>query len=340
MAIRENANTMPEARRKEYVSAVIKFKKEGNPRSSRNYDTYVSWHQSTIFELQFLGRNKPYWSVSHGTPAFLPWHRIFLYLFEKDLQDVSGNKDLAIPYWDIAAKDASTSIWTNDFLGGTGNPDNDYIVESGPFAYDTGNWPIKVKNLSVEKDEKLRRGLGVGISQELPKVSDVRRVLGLEEYDLPPYDWRTEENSNTFRRQLEGRAVHGVGHNWVGGARTIDGVNQTIGSMANVWTSPNDPVFFLHHCNIDRLWDKWQKANPTKTYQPVEPIKNLPSASIDEASSFGFSLREFMNIDLIGYEYDNNASDDTAPEEEVALLSTEAARISDPGEYRNGRYPE
>ena len=27
-------------------------------------------------------------------------------------------------------------------------------------------------------------------------------------------------------------------------------------------TSPNDPVFFFHHCNIDRLWSVWEQKNP------------------------------------------------------------------------------
>ena len=34
-------------------------------------------------------------------------------------------------------------------------------------------------------------------------------------------------------------------------------------------TSPNDPVFFLHHCNIDRLWALWQQAHPASAYQPA-----------------------------------------------------------------------
>ena len=34
-------------------------------------------------------------------------------------------------------------------------------------------------------------------------------------------------------------------------------------------TSPNDPVFFLHHCNIDRLWALWQQSHPTEPYLPM-----------------------------------------------------------------------
>ena len=26
-------------------------------------------------------------------------------------------------------------------------------------------------------------------------------------------------------------------------------------------SSPNDPVFFLHHCNVDRIWEAWMKIN-------------------------------------------------------------------------------
>lgn len=33
-------------------------------------------------------------------------------------------------------------------------------------------------------------------------------------------------------------------------------------------SAPNDPVFWLHHCNIDRLWARWQKKFPTQPYRP------------------------------------------------------------------------
>ena len=45
---------------------------------------------------------------------------------------------------------------------------------------------------------------------------------------------------------------HGWGHNWVGG------------SMANTRISPNDPAFWFHHAQVDRIWATWQIANPGK----------------------------------------------------------------------------
>ena len=49
-----------------------------------------------------------------------------------------------------------------------------------------------------------------------------------------------------FTSQLEG--VHGGVHVWVGG------------TMSGIPTAPADPIFWLHHCNIDRLWWKWQTS--------------------------------------------------------------------------------
>lgn len=34
-------------------------------------------------------------------------------------------------------------------------------------------------------------------------------------------------------------------------------------------TSPNKPVFFLHHENIDRLWAQWQAANQDEGYHYI-----------------------------------------------------------------------
>jgi tyrosinase len=53
---------------------------------------------------------------------------------------------------------------------------------------------------------------------------------------------------NTFAPALEG--IHNSGHVWVGG------------SMSGILTAPTDPVFWMHHAEIDRIWAEWQAANP------------------------------------------------------------------------------
>lgn len=45
-------------------------------------------------------------------------------------------------------------------------------------------------------------------------------------------------------------------------------IHSAIGGDMTVGTSPNEPLFFLHHCEVDRLWSLWQLEDPEKrTYE-------------------------------------------------------------------------
>jgi tyrosinase len=50
----------------------------------------------------------------------------------------------------------------------------------------------------------------------------------------------------TFTSVLEG--FHNEVHGWVGGA------------MGSIMVSPADPLFWMHHAQIDRLWSVWQSV--------------------------------------------------------------------------------
>lgn len=57
---------------------------------------------------------------------------------------------------------------------------------------------------------------------------------------------------------------HGGIHNWVGGTAP----NGSPGFMATLRYAPRDPIFWLHHANLDRLWKRWLdqgggRQNPT-----------------------------------------------------------------------------
>ena len=36
----------------------------------------------------------------------------------------------------------------------------------------------------------------------------------------------------------------------------------TLGQMGDLYASPSDPLFWLHHANLDRVWWSWQQLNP------------------------------------------------------------------------------
>ena len=64
-----------------------------------------------------------------------------------------------------------------------------------------------------------------------------------------------QPNDTTQFSVLEG-FPHNKVHNCIGGVGAID--PGPYGSMTN-FLSPVDPIFFLHHSNMDRLWDVWTR---------------------------------------------------------------------------------
>lgn len=75
-------------------------------------------------------------------------------------------------------------------------------------------------------------------------------------YDTAPWDRNSQEG---FRNVVEGwtrpTGLHNLVHVWVRGDMEYA-------------TSPNDPVFYLNHCNVDRVWATWQEAHPDEPYVP------------------------------------------------------------------------
>lgn len=68
-------------------------------------------------------------------------------------------------------------------------------------------------------------------------------------------------------RSLFDVSVHFAGHSGVGG------------DMSDVFTSTQDPAFYFHHAQLDRLWTQWQLADPqSRTYQVSDTITYTNSA--------------------------------------------------------------
>jgi len=75
----------------------------------------------------------------------------------------------------------------------------------------------------------------IGLFATLPTTADVATVMANGTF-------------NPFASALEG--IHNSGHVWVGG------------SMGGIPTAPTDPIFWMHHAEIDRIWAEWQAVNP------------------------------------------------------------------------------
>lgn len=279
MGVRKDQASLTAAEKSAFVRAIKALKASGM------YDHHVSHHRSAM-----LSRSP---DPAHGGPAFFPWHRECLRRFERDLQSVDPS--VSIPYWDWTRDNSTTSsIWASDFMGGNGSGTTREVT-TGPFAYRTGTWTLTV-NDTANQPPYLRRAFGVAVTT-LPTAAQVSAALATVPYDSSP--WNINSSTSTSFRSRAEKVMHNRVHNWVG---------QTMMAAS----SPNDPVFWLHHCNLDRIWAQWQRRNPTHGYLPSsgapaghnlndpmwpwssEPSPPTPASVLDYRS--------------LGYSYDDEAS--------------------------------
>ena len=274
-AVRANI-TEDTAARQGYVEGVLALKAEGTgvmsdslgvsgpARELSTYDLFVVWHHwaMSVFTPPDEGDR----NAAHRGPVFLPWHRFMLIFLEAQFQRVLGNADFGLPYWSWSddgelplAGQPDAPVWADDCMGGDGDPAQGFVVTSGPFSA-TSPFEVAVtadsNGLLRTVARPLRRRFNVGLG--LPPKAELAAALADDDYDEDP--WSAEVVS--FRNQLEGWVpsetqpnLHNRVHVWVGGDMLPS-------------SSPNDPVFYLNHCNVDRAWSAWLEEADEPLYLP------------------------------------------------------------------------
>lgn len=289
MAVRESIVGLSQSapRLNAFRDAFAQFQALGDDRS---YRYFASLH----------GLTQPIW-CEHGTTIgneyqgsllFLPWHRAFLYYFELALQTRLGprftqqaatNPDFAnvgLPWWDWSSdeshRDGIPPAYSSATVDGQPNvlASSEIPVANSPIPI--GVWSNALTQTVRERIPGTLTGGATprtvrdpGPPDELPRRSTVDSIV------------LTQPNYESFTNSAE--LVHNDVHGWVGG------------SMSVVPTSAFDPIFWSHHCMIDRLWYIWQ--NSPQGEQPPAQILDTVLAP------FPMTVADTLNINLLGYEY-------------------------------------
>jgi tyrosinase len=301
--IRKSVTALTASERKDFVDAVLALKRARSPYNSSlsYYDQFVQWHKDRYLCNPAAHGDGSTMQMVHAAPMFLPWHRELLRRFEDALREVSG-KPITVPYWDwtdpeSVNPDNPHSVFRDDFMGGSGSPSEEYAVTTGPFR--KGEWTLNVHPEGAfwapSKTVYLTRHLDN--ASTLPTKADVDSAFAADEYDVPPFNV-TSDRHRSFRNALEGErpantmacsadgwigasagdlgtlgtsnrfTLHNMVHKWVGGTISQGDARPARRGTMILPTSPNDPVFFLNHANVDRLWSEWQARHPGRTYEP------------------------------------------------------------------------
>lgn len=288
--VRKNVETMPSDEWDRFVASLYILKHEiPNGSSISKYDQITQHHAQAMSTLTlFPGETGTSRNVAHRGPAFGPWHRQALRELEQLLLEIQASEfpfstPVGIPYWRwnvLGDTWFNSSFWNR--VGGDGDPNDGWKVKTGPFA----GWSCRIVNgssFATRTGGILRRFVR---TKKMPGWGDTSSVV----YDRAP--WNEDPSSDGFRRYIEMR--HNSVHINVGGDMTTP-------------TSPNDPIFWLHHCNCDRAWARWQTAKGIQTYQPngegpsghnkLDVPIFLDSAAANKANG---DMLDWRNIDYLG----------------------------------------
>lgn len=211
------------------VQVMVRVRKNANELTTGERDRFVAAFAK--FNDRGAGRFKDFRDMhttasdlqAHRAPGFLPWHRAYLLDLERELQAIDSS--VTMPYWRF--DQAAPKLFTQDFIG-----------------VSTANGTVQFSNSNPLQFWTTDNALGVNrrpLNNWNPATQPAPVVIG---------EAATLALGTQYRafRTLEGNP-HGQTHVSFGGSISVIG------------TAAKDPLFFLLHCNVDRLWAKWQRQN-------------------------------------------------------------------------------
>jgi tyrosinase len=303
--------------------AAMKARALAEPTSWRFYGAIHGIDEPLWRQLGYLSPSDPmpssalrgaFWKqCQHGSWYFLPWHRGYLLAFEANIREavinLGGPADWALPYWNYFKPNQSQlppAFASPDWPDGQG--DNPLFVQQRYGPANDGNVfvPVDMVNLNAMNDPDFTGsasggspGFG-GVDTGFEHAGPVHGGI-----ETQPHDW-----------------VHGL----VGGG---DPQNpQLPGLMSDPDTAGLDPIFWLHHANIDRLWEVW-RLNPPTHVDPTDPHWIQGPSSIGEHNfsmpmpgdkTWNYTPGDMGDLGQLGYTYDDLSPAVAAPEPGQRLL--------------------
>ena len=208
-----------------------------------------SWaYQSAIHGLAGTAPppGAPWNECQHATWFFLPWHRMYLFQFEQIVRSFvvndGGPADWALPYWDYSKPNQNSLPLPFRQRRLPDNTPNPLFVAQRRTGSTNINNGDPVPSSAASSTAAMRATVFTTPSTGSPLGFGGPRT-GFAHFGPGP-------------GALENQP-HNVMHVVIGGSG---------GLMSNPDTAASDPIFWLHHANIDRLWETWRlsgRTNPT-----------------------------------------------------------------------------
>jgi len=205
-------------------------------------------------------------TAAHGTPEFFPWHRAFILQMEDMLMDIDPT--VTLPYWNWSLESElphESAMFTDEYFGST----TQGCIQGGHFDNFILNYPnTHCISRSFDLEDKISAFTSDIVLREIIENSDV-------------YD--------NFRVAIEA-IPHGNVHVNIGG------------DMATM-ASAGDPLFYLHHAFVDKIWLEYQLKNGPLRYDQRVGTQSIQMDLNTVLEPFSKTVFDVMDVEKLDYEY-------------------------------------
>jgi Common central domain of tyrosinase/Polyphenol oxidase middle domain len=223
-------------------------------------------------------------SCQHQTWYFLPWHRLYISWFERIVQALvtkqsGAPSDWALPYWDWQADRPMPPAFLEPEL---------------PSSAGGGANPLYLE----DRDPDVNRGAALAPAVVGSTAADSAFAFS---------------GGAVSGFGFGGGDTHGPSH-FEGGqtglieAQPHNNVHRTIAGIMGTALSPGDPIFWLHHAQVDRLWVRWLEKGGGRADPAEDRWLNQPYEFYDaQGSPVTQTPAEALSTTSLGYRYEDQA---------------------------------
>ncbi|GKV00890.1 hypothetical protein SLEP1_g13501 [Rubroshorea leprosula] len=223
----------------------------------------------------------------HNSWLFFPFHRYYLYFYEKILGKLIGDPTFAMPFWNW---DSPQGMQMPTIFSNPNSPLYDQLRNANHQPPTLLDLDYNGTDETTTNSDQLSSNLKIMYRQMVSNGKTPKLFLGSS--------YRAGDEADPGAGSLE-NIPHGPVHIWCG-----DNTQPNLEDMGNFYSAARDPIFYAHHSNVDRMWTVWKTLGGKRTDFTDPDWLDSSFLFYDEnANLVRVKVRDCLDTTKLGYKY-------------------------------------
>ena len=223
----------------------------------------------------------------HNSWLFFPFHRYYLYFYEKILGKLINDPTFALPFWNW---DSPQGMQLPALYADPKSPLYDKFRNAKHQPPTLLDLDYNGSDVSTTNQDQLSSNLNIMYRQMVSNGKNARLFFGSA--------YRAGDEADPGAGSIE-NIPHGPVHLWCG-----DTTQPNLEDMGNFYSAARDPIFFAHHSNVDRMWAVWKTLGGKRGDYTDPDWLNASFLFYDEnAQPVRVQVKDCLETTNLGYVY-------------------------------------